>query len=346
MQIPGETLGVNPRRSFTYILGSPGVPSRVEVSLKEPNAVGGYSKQNAFLDPFGRLVQEKHQADVDGVKKDVAGRTLVYNGRGEVEKILVPFEASLPFQLHRSCRQRGGDPLRLRRPGPIGAANPARREQPDPDLFGLHHVLEGRGWLPADDRPGRLRAGGAGGALRGVSHPQSQALLHVRLPGEVADQDPRRQYRHDPIDDIRPPWPQDVDDRPRLGALPGHLPWHPYFCLSKTQTIRSQPLGDNTLTFNFTYDSADRLTGTIYWQDGAISSETVTSTYNDTDQLTAVSSSSPYVSDVRHDLFGRPTQITYGNGVVDRKSYHGSDKNFRLSAIQTWKGTAYYQNLS
>lgn len=75
--------------------------------------------------------------------------------------------------------------------------------------------------------------------------------------------------------------------------------------LSRTQTIRSQSLGDKTLTFNFTYDSADRLTGTTYPQDGTISSETVTSTYNDTGQLTSVSGSSPYVSDVRYDLFGR-----------------------------------------
>lgn len=49
--------------------------------------------------------------------------------------------------------------------------------------------------------------------------------------------------------------------------------------------------------------------------------EVVTSTYNDTGQLTGVSSSSPYVTAVRYDLFGRPTQITYGNGVVNRKNW-------------------------
>ena len=42
--------------------------------------------------------------------------------------------------------------------------------------------------------------------------------------------------------------------------------------LSKTQTLLNQSLEDKTLTFNFTYDSADRLTGTTYPQDGAIPS--------------------------------------------------------------------------
>lgn len=90
----------------------------MEVSHKDPNAVGSYSKQYVFFDPFGRLLQEKHEVYVEVIKKVVAGRTLVYNGREEVEKILAPVEASRPFQLHRSCRQRGVYPLHLRRPGP------------------------------------------------------------------------------------------------------------------------------------------------------------------------------------------------------------------------------------
>ncbi|MBI2877522.1 MAG: VCBS repeat-containing protein, partial [Candidatus Tectomicrobia bacterium] len=94
--LPEETLN-NPQKTleyFTYTPGTSPVPNRVGAKLKEPNAASGYREQWSFFDGFGRLLQQKHQAYVNGTKTDIAGQTLRYNARGEVEKSLAPFVAA------------------------------------------------------------------------------------------------------------------------------------------------------------------------------------------------------------------------------------------------------------
>lgn len=84
-------------------------------------------------------------------------------------------------------------------------------------------------------------------------------------------------------------------------------------------------------TFQFAYDTTDRVTSTTY-PDG----EQVFTEYDDSGQPQAVRSTTQfYVIDATYDRFGRARRVQHGNNVVDTLTYGGASDRHRLAALKT-----------
>jgi RHS repeat-associated protein len=85
-------------------------------------------------------------------------------------------------------------------------------------------------------------------------------------------------------------------------------------------------------TFAYDYDTNDRLTSVTY-PDGDI----IFTDYDDSGQPTTLRSISTqlYVVDALYDVFGRPTEIQRGNGVVDTRVYGDHLDRHRLSRLKS-----------
>ncbi len=91
--LPDEAITGPPHQQFVYYLGTLQEPTYVLSYIREPNHPAGAVARTVFTDALGRVLQEKHEAVVDGVDKIVAGSTRSYDGRGNVSATYAPFVA-------------------------------------------------------------------------------------------------------------------------------------------------------------------------------------------------------------------------------------------------------------
>jgi RHS repeat-associated protein len=92
----------------------------------------------------------------------------------------------------------------------------------------------------------------------------------------------------------------------------------------------------------YRYDVADHLVEVVY-----PGGELVTYGYDAVGQVRSMTGSGAYLTNVTYDLFGRPGQITHGNGVVDSIDYYGADQQSRLKQLTTQApGGVTLQNLN
>ena len=101
--LPDEDIATAPHQQITYYLGYPQRPTAILTYAREPNSpFGGYLLASVFSDALGRVVQEKHQAVVDGSSSVVAGATRAFDARGNVTAHYAPFSGAGLLDIYMS----------------------------------------------------------------------------------------------------------------------------------------------------------------------------------------------------------------------------------------------------
>ncbi|GIW39522.1 MAG: hypothetical protein KatS3mg076_0099 [Candidatus Binatia bacterium] len=113
--------------------------------------------------------------------------------------------------------------------------------------------------------------------------------------------------------------------------------------VESTKEIRAAGLVRN-FTFETTYDVADRVQSLLYPTRSG--TENVTYLYDNAGRLLAANApGASYFFDAQYDVFGRPTNLRYGNGAVATWEYYASGENrFRLQRIKVVRNSSTLQH--
>lgn len=101
--MPDEDIATAPHQQVFYYLGYPQRPTAVVTSSREPNSpFGGYLLASTFSDALGRMIEEKHQAVVEGSYAVVAGATRAFDAHGDVTAQYAPFSGAGLLDIYMS----------------------------------------------------------------------------------------------------------------------------------------------------------------------------------------------------------------------------------------------------